>query len=804
MVYPQRELIPDQIRVLKRIYDEILKTGRWPRAQALRYHVYKADKLKLEEVAAQISDLATCNDISRESSTCIIHVEALRYIDAAAGDRTLIGKLVAWLVECYLKGDWKDLTREQAAAAIEADQASTDRAMGFVHYVAGLLKDERPLGDDVLGCLTFGIDERIVDFDGVDSYESFLEARTQRALKQRERNERRGLPASAPELARPNLSYAKERRTWGNRWVALDGRSPIRRGQGAVWQVWDKREEHLEPWKRQRFALKELRYDAGPDSAKYRRFAREIEKTRTLSELTPHIVGVVDQGASTDGGDSELFYVMPLASGSLDRAKDLAGHIEQILEIGVAVAEALMAAHEAGIIHRDVKPGNILLFGDERRPALADFGICYLVDDDRLTSEEAPTVGSKDFVAPELLGGGRVDTVGAPADVYSLGKTLYAVAAGGDVFPREGHRAPDWDLVMRAKDTRLAHLHGLLDNMVTENPDCRYKTMRDARVQLARALDNIKAEVPYSAGMYGGGDTAVERAVRFQTALESLTGTKLRDLSQRTLDEAITAAQTAASGRRLRHDEYARDPAVHTAIRDATNNLLSAGLPLIDAADEEHFSEWISVVAEPINRKGPAHHQSYSRSVLRAAGCLAFYGAIGSAWTLRRWSHLRLLLTEVTRDPADYLHLDNLAGDRTALYQWLASEVNELSVVRQLGASDSTRIAIASGLVVLFGMRASSNDHPIAPYPGFNPEAAAVWVPQLARTLLTRRAVEAAIGSPILGFPNWPEIRPWAASIEPRIAASVAKYSSNRLVEWDLDIDPTREWARWTSATVSW
>jgi serine/threonine-protein kinase len=185
------------------------------------------------------------------------------------------------------------------------------------------------------------------------------------------------------------------------------------------------------------FAFKELRYDKSRTSAAYRRFLAEIEATRALRH--PNVVPVVDACVPEGEALDEVpFYVMPWAERTLARAKDYAGNVQRVLEVGVAIAGALAAAHAAGIVHRDVKPANILLT-DDGVPWLADFGICYLQTDDedrRVTFTLGNTVGSRDYVAPELRGG-RLDDVDGRVDVYSLGKTLHAALAGGDPFPLE-------------------------------------------------------------------------------------------------------------------------------------------------------------------------------------------------------------------------------------------------------------------------------------------------------------------------------------------------------------------------------
>ncbi len=101
---------------------------------------------------------------------------------------------------------------------------------------------------------------------------------------------------------------------------------------------------------------------------------------------------------------------------------------ERTLELLIDIANGLAHAHANGIVHRDIKPANLLLSGAPALPVIADFGICYVVDGDRMTlTDEA--VGPRLFVAPELEDG-RAEQVSARSDVYTLGKLLYWLLKG--------------------------------------------------------------------------------------------------------------------------------------------------------------------------------------------------------------------------------------------------------------------------------------------------------------------------------------------------------------------------------------
>lgn len=151
-----------------------------------------------------------------------------------------------------------------------------------------------------------------------------------------------------------------------------------------------------------------------------RRFAYEARATGRVSGH-PHVIDLFDAGVS---GDGHPYLVMELCTGSYAARIGSAGP-DEVREVGRWIADALAAAHESGVLHRDVKPAN-LLTSQYDSPMLADFGLAVLLDQrdgaaplDPLTPAYAP---------PESLQFGTAPT---PAgDVYALGATLYALLAG--------------------------------------------------------------------------------------------------------------------------------------------------------------------------------------------------------------------------------------------------------------------------------------------------------------------------------------------------------------------------------------
>ena len=155
------------------------------------------------------------------------------------------------------------------------------------------------------------------------------------------------------------------------------------------------------------------------------RFLAEIKTTANLQH--PHILPLFDSGEA----DGFLFFVMPYIEGEtlrdrLEREKQLP--VDEAVRIATDVAEALHSAHEQGVIHRDVKPANILL--SKGRPLVADFGIALAVSTaggSRLT-ETGLSVGSPFYMSPEQATGDR--EISAHSDVYALGCVLYEMLVG--------------------------------------------------------------------------------------------------------------------------------------------------------------------------------------------------------------------------------------------------------------------------------------------------------------------------------------------------------------------------------------
>ncbi len=205
----------------------------------------------------------------------------------------------------------------------------------------------------------------------------------------------------------------------------LNDRYRLRRpiGRGGMAHVFEALDERLG----RPVAVKVL---GGAPHADIERFAAEVATLAVLDH--PNIVHLLDAG---DLGRGLAFLVMELVAGESLGARLKAGPLPatEVARIGAAVATGLAYVHARGVVHRDVKPGNILL-GPDERVRLADFGIARLVDTGGLTVTGV-VLGTPAYLSPEQVTG-RI--VGPATDLYALGLVLAECATGRRVFDGSG------------------------------------------------------------------------------------------------------------------------------------------------------------------------------------------------------------------------------------------------------------------------------------------------------------------------------------------------------------------------------
>lgn len=270
-----------------------------------------------------------------------------------------------------------------------------------------------------------------------------------------------------------------EGRRFGGRYAVTE-----RVGAGGMAEVYAARDELLD----RRVAVKVLSEHLAADPSFVARFRREAQSAANLNH--PNIVSLFDYGA--DNGT--YFIVMEYIAGR--SVADLLTESESLLperaaEIASDVAGALHRAHLAGIVHRDIKPGNIMLTsGGETK--VTDFGIARAIrgDDEQSRTQTGVVIGTASYLSPEQAQGNAVD---ARSDVYALGVVLYEMLTGQTPFGGDSPLAIAYKHVREdpAPPSSLnpdvpTELDAIVMKALAKNPDNRYTSADEMREDLDR------------------------------------------------------------------------------------------------------------------------------------------------------------------------------------------------------------------------------------------------------------------------------------------------------------------------------
>jgi WD40 repeat protein len=203
-------------------------------------------------------------------------------------------------------------------------------------------------------------------------------------------------------------------------------------GEGGYGRVW--LAEQDSPVKRQ-VAVKTISGLAALSTESRERFRVEAEAMAALDH--PAILPVYHFGEDDEGGERVPFLTMKLAAGGTlaERRGDLRSKWREIATLMATVSDAVQFAHERGVLHRDLKPGNIL-FDDADRPYVSDFGMAKLAGSDAGLTRTAATYGTPYYLAPEIVRGDMRAATTA-SDLWALGAMLYEVLAGRPPFEAE-------------------------------------------------------------------------------------------------------------------------------------------------------------------------------------------------------------------------------------------------------------------------------------------------------------------------------------------------------------------------------
>jgi serine/threonine-protein kinase len=258
-------------------------------------------------------------------------------------------------------------------------------------------------------------------------------------------------------------------------------------GTGGMSTVYRAHDQLLE----RNVALKVLHPHYAGDDEYVERFRREARSVAQLSH--PHIVTVIDRGED----DGQQFIVFEYVDGeNLKQLVERTGPLptRRAIELAIEIADALAFAHEHGLIHRDVKPQNVLLTPDGDAK-VTDFGIARSFEVEHGMTQTGTVLGTSNYLSPEQAGGKPT----TPAtDVYSLGVVVYELLTGDVPFPGENFVAiamkhindPPPDLLERRPDVPL-RLAAAVDRALEKDPARRFATMTEFAAELRRCLAEL-------------------------------------------------------------------------------------------------------------------------------------------------------------------------------------------------------------------------------------------------------------------------------------------------------------------------
>jgi tRNA A-37 threonylcarbamoyl transferase component Bud32 len=445
-----------------------------------------------------------------------------------------------------------------------------------------------------------------------------------------------------------------------------------------------------DPRLKRRVALKLLAASLAEDPLFRDRFLRESELAASIDH--PNIVPIYEAGAAEDN----LFIAMRYVEGPDLRELLHSGRMDQADAIGIVaqVASALDAAHARGLVHRDVKPSNVLLDRGARPDGsdhvyLADFGLTKRVSEGSRVGEDSRVLGTIDYVAPEQIAGEETD---GRADIYSLGCVLYECLIGEPPFRRDSDIAVVFAHLEAEPPTPSAHrpelpaaLDAVIARALAKEPERRYPSCRE----LVRAALVV----------------AVEEASRLLVDVASRAAAGRSDLSEveaelagRVLDLQLVREQTQALS----------DPATSAGLA-AEGTCPFKGLASFEPVDADYFFGRERLVAELIARLvgagflgivGPSG--SGKSSVLRAGLLPALAGGVlpgSQGWRRlllrpgeRPMDELRRLVVSGADDPVAEA-LDGLPTNARLLIA-----VDQLEELFTACRSDAERAAFADTL----------------------------------------------------------------------------------------------------------
>ncbi len=271
-------------------------------------------------------------------------------------------------------------------------------------------------------------------------------------------------------------------------------------GEGGMGEVWLARDTKLD----REVAIKVLSPEVAADPERLERFRREAKAVAALNH--PNIITI----HSVEESDGVPFFTMEHVQGTTlsQMIPDEGFETGRFLDLAIPIADAVSAAHESGITHRDLKPGNIMI-SDNGQLKVLDFGLAKvsrqepkkvgsdsLLETDFLTSD-GKILGTTPYMSPEQLKGKTVDQ---RSDIFSLGTILYAMATGKHPFLAESsaevissilsHHPPE---VNEIREGLPGYLSGAIRRCLEKDPDDRYQSARGLEKDLEQLREQLRS-----------------------------------------------------------------------------------------------------------------------------------------------------------------------------------------------------------------------------------------------------------------------------------------------------------------------
>ncbi len=247
-------------------------------------------------------------------------------------------------------------------------------------------------------------------------------------------------------------------------------------------------------------AVKVLRADLARDPSFYLRFRREAQNAAALNH--PAIVAVYDTGEAETPNGPLPYIVMEYVDGvTLRDIVHNDGPMEprRAIEVIADACQALNFSHQHGIIHRDVKPANIMI-SETGAVKVMDFGIARALADANSVTQTAAVIGTAQYLSPEQARGEKVD---ARSDVYSLGCVLYEILTGEPPFVGDSpvavayqHVREDPEPPSRRQEGITPELDAVVLKALAKNPDNRYQTAAEMRADLVKVHSGEQPDAP--------------------------------------------------------------------------------------------------------------------------------------------------------------------------------------------------------------------------------------------------------------------------------------------------------------------